>query len=67
MPASKGKIASADNKWIKGGTNYKERWFHVTVPYDVLPDGVDDKSYFYDITVVGFPEIDPEVRVRRPK
>lgn len=61
-----GKLDDVANKWIKGGTNYRERWFWVTVPYDVLEEDENLKSFFYNISVEDFPEIDPEVRVRRP-
>ena len=62
-----GKIANPDNAWIRGGTNTRKRWFWVAVPYDILEADEDEKSFFYDITVEDFPDIDPEVRVRKPK
>ena len=62
-----GKTVDSANDWIRGGTDIGKRWFWVVVPFDILEDDEDEKSFFYDITVEDFPDIDPEVRVRRPQ
>ena len=54
---------TAPDAWIKG--TGKKEWFYVVVPYGVLPAGVDEKSYNYNVTAAGSPDLDPEVRIRK--
>lgn len=49
--------------WVKGSG--KNQWFYVIVPHDLLPDGVNYKTYKYKVSATGSPDLDPEVRIRR--
>jgi hypothetical protein len=53
------------SEWLKGNSVEKRPWFFVMVPHDVLEEGEDEAIFEYEISLDGFPDLDPEVRVRR--
>ncbi len=53
---------TAPDAWIKG--TGKNKWFFVVVPHDLVTGRGAEKTYKYNISAAGSPDLDPEVRIR---